>query len=68
MSCKNCRYSRKRVVTYKDANKNARRTEARFCCRDSPAVGPDGIAVWPRVKDSDWCGKFKLRREQEVTW
>ena len=36
------------------------------CRPHSPAIGPDGEAVWPTTSATGWCGEFKPRfRERE---
>lgn len=29
-----------------------------LCRRNPPRVDTDGVAVWPYVAETDWCGEF----------
>lgn len=58
-TCENCRYYLSVQTGYKEDG----------TCRFSPpvvsVVSEDALGVWPRVKKTDWCGKYSPKEEDD---
>ena len=57
-SCSTCEYSQ--AVKDADYGECRRHAPPAISFRDAAA-----LAIWPRVKPTDWCGDYETRRRQK---
>lgn len=58
-TCENCRYYLPVKTGYKEDG------TCRFYPPTVSAVSEDAMAIWPRVKRTDWCGKYAPKKNKK---
>ncbi|OIQ52027.1 hypothetical protein BerOc1_00498 [Pseudodesulfovibrio hydrargyri] len=57
--CENCRYYLAVQTNYKEDG------TCRFAPPTISLISEQAMGIWPKVKNTDWCGQFSPKRKQK---